>query len=479
MGKISDMEKTQLTEMLEMFETIRNERRTAANTAERIGNAFLAILPYLGNHLSKDCPETLQYLLTMLGGAVIGDSRQITLNPDGSITCGSIFVEGSAIFNELVINRQAVNEGDQIFSDRGTIDEVMMFDSRRFRITFRREYEGDTISFRENDCLKCRINRLDKEGTFFTSWFRVLSVDYDNNTADVLIYPDDEVPGGHNYAPVIGAVVARWGNAVDVERQNNFFLSAVDGIFCFLQKVTKPIINDEGSNVTAFIGLPNDVPSIKKLVVEGTLSEKAPILYAKTAVVENLITVKHDGSPDYIQREWDAWDAEKTYIRGYDKEEERYVQDNVWHGGSLWRCIVKEARTGVEPSLTNTDWACLRSGGLALEIESTEGDWFNGEKNFQTVLVAMVMHGDLLVSDEDIESVTWTRESGDDGADEAWNINQAKKGQTMNLAVTYDLDNPEQSDIPVGLPYGSKCGFRCTVTGGFDVEGITNIYNIS
>ena len=64
MGKISDMEKTQLTEMLEMFETIRNERRTAANTAERIGNAFLAILPYLGNHLSKDCPETLQYLLT-------------------------------------------------------------------------------------------------------------------------------------------------------------------------------------------------------------------------------------------------------------------------------------------------------------------------------------------------------------------------------------------------------------------------------
>ena len=470
------MAKKTLTELLSMFNTIHDERRTHANTAERIGNAFLAILPYLGEYLRKDQPETLQHLLTLLNGAVIGNSRQITLNPDGSIICGSIYVEGSAIFEELLINKQSVNEGDQVFSSRGTVEQVDQIGTNQFRLTFRKDFPNDRVSFLVNDCLKCKINNLDAEGTYFTSWFRVLSLDYENNTADVILYPDNEVPGGHNYAPVEGAVVALWGNPVETDRQQHFYLSSTDGIFAFLQGVTKPIINDVGSNVTAYIGLPNDIPAIQRLVQEGTLQRNKPILYAKTAVVENLITVKHDGSPDYIQREWDSWDDDKQYIMGYDSTEERYVQDNCWHGGSLWRCIVPLATIGVEPSLTNTDWACIRSGGLQLDIDSTEGDWFNGDKSFTTILVAMLMHGDLIISDEDITSVVWTRESGDAAADEAWNINQAKNVQTMNLTVTYDLEHPEQSDIPVGLPYGSKCGFRCTVRLG-EIER-TNVYNI-
>ena len=470
------MAKRTLAELQSMFETVRDEKRTNANTAERIGNAFLSILQYLGEFVRKDQPETIQYLLTLLQGAVIGSSRQIALNPDGSITCGSIYVEGSAIFEELVINKQSVNEGDQIFSNRGIIEQVDQTNINRFRLTFRKEYENDRISFEENDCLKCVINNLDSEGTYFTSWFRVLSVDYENNTAEVILYPDNEVPGGHNYAPVEGGVVARWGNPVETDRQRLFFLSSTEGRFCFLQGVTKPIINDDGNNTTAFIGLPNDTPSVKRLVQQHTLSPDDPILYAKTAVIENLITVKHDGTPDYVQREWDLWDPERQYIRGYDSTEERYVQDNCWHGGSLWRCIVPLAAIGVEPSLTNTDWACVRSGGLILDIESTEGDWFNGDKSFTTTLVAMLVHGDLIISDEDITSVVWTRESGDAAADEAWNINQAKTVQAMNLTVTYNLEHPELSDIPVGLPYGSKCGFRCTVTIGNNVR--SNVYSI-
>ena len=96
--------------------------------------------------------------------------------------------------------------------------------------------------------------------------------------------------------------------------------------------------------------------------------------------------------------------------------------------------------------------------------------------SFTTTLVAMLMHGDLIISDDDITSILWTRESGDAAADEAWNINQAKKLQTMNLTVTYNLEHPEQSDIPVGLPYGSKCGFRCTVRIA-DRSPVSNIYN--
>ena len=43
--------------------------------------------------------NTSSGLLTLLMGCVIGESKQIRLNPDGSIVCGSIHVDGSAIFN--------------------------------------------------------------------------------------------------------------------------------------------------------------------------------------------------------------------------------------------------------------------------------------------------------------------------------------------------------------------------------------------
>lgn len=474
---ICDMNQKTLHELEQLFSTIRNERRMHANTAERVGEAFLSILPYLGNFISKDKPETVQYLLTLLAGAVIGDSGQIRLNPDGSITCHSIHVDGSAIFDELVFNRQRVNEGNQLYTDRGVIEQVDILDNGHLRLTFRKEYELQQHTFQEHDCLVCNMNNLDAEGTNFYSWLRVHSVNRESNTVDAVLYPDAECPGGANYYPQVGATVARWGNAVDTDRQQLFYLSATDGNFCFLQGVTKPIINDEGSNTSAFVGLPvESVPTIKKLLNEGTLHRDKTVMYAQTLIAENIITAKHDGTPDYIQREWNEWDPEKQYIRGYDEEEQRYVQDNVWHGGSLWRCIVKKAAIGKEPSLTNTDWVCLRTGGLVLDIESTEGDWYNGDKNFTTTLVAMLMHGDLIISDDDIESVVWTRESGDDAADEAWNINQAKKTQTMALTVSYALDHPELSDIPVGLDYGSKCGFRCTVRYA-DTER-TNTYTI-
>ena len=79
-------------DILQLLVTIRDERATHANTATRVGSAMIEMLRYLNEnpYLRKDQPETVQYLLTLLAGAVIGESRQITLNPDGSITCGRI-----------------------------------------------------------------------------------------------------------------------------------------------------------------------------------------------------------------------------------------------------------------------------------------------------------------------------------------------------------------------------------------------------
>ena len=462
-------------------ERIRDERLTGANTATRVGTAFLMLLEYLAGEdtpfLRRDQPETLTYLMTLLAGAVIGESRNIVLNPDGSITCGRIHVQGSAIFDELVFNKQEAVSGTQVYSDRGVIEQVQRTGTDRYTLTFRKEHDNDTTTFQQHDCLRCVINRLDRQGTFFTSWFRVLSVDYANNTADVILYPGNEVPGGENYAPVEGAVVSRWGNPVDTDRQNIFVLSAPDGVFMFLQGVTKPIINDVGNNTSAFVGLPTEIPQLQPLVREGTLHNNKTVMYAQTLIAENFITMKHDGTPDYQLREWDSWNPERQYIRGYDAVEGRYVQDAVWHGSSLWKCIVAAARVGVEPSLLNTDWACVRSAGLVLDIVSSKGDWFNGQKSFTTVLVASVQHGDLVISTDDIASVVWTRESGDDAADAAWNLAQSRRENTVALTVSYNLEDPSASDIPVPWRYGTPCGFRCTlVVAGHE---ISNSYDIS
>lgn len=456
--------------MRRFFEGIRDERVTRANTATRIGSAFLMLLNYLldpdAPFLRKDKPDSTEHLLKLLAGAVIGEGGQIRLNPDGSISCGKIRVNGSAIFDELIVNRQSANEGDQVYSDRGIIESVEQTDVNQYRLTFRKEYENDRISFKSYDCLKCVINRLDSEGTYYTSWFRVQNLDYENNTADVILYPDNEVPGGENFPPIDGAVVARWGNPVDEDRQQLFFLSATEGVFCFLQGVTKPIIDqdNDGTNTAAFIGLPPQIPQVQQLVQDGILKPDETVLYAKTLLYDRLIHVSIDGVPEYIQREWDTWENDKQYIKGWDENEQNYFQDGVWHESSFWKCVVPEARIGLEPTLTNTDWICVRSGGLNFDIESTEGDGFDGAAPFSTVLIAMISHGDRYLAEDDVENIVWTRETGNDQNDEAWNINQAKKTQSMALTINYDPFNPESSDVPVPFTSSSRVGFRCTLS---------------
>ena len=62
----------------EKFEQIRDERRKNANTAERIGNAFLSLLSFSNNldsdkFLRKDMSDSTSYLQKFFGGINIGE----------------------------------------------------------------------------------------------------------------------------------------------------------------------------------------------------------------------------------------------------------------------------------------------------------------------------------------------------------------------------------------------------------------------
>lgn len=440
------------------FEIIRDERITHANTATRIGTAFLMLLHYLLDpdtpFVRKDREDRTDYLLKLVAGAVIGESGQIRLNPDGSISCGRLVVEGSAIFNELVFNRQNVLEGDTYFTDRGIIESVQYLGGGQYRLTMRKLYENDRVTFHTYDVLRCTMNNLDIGRTFRTSWMRVDAVDTTANTMDVTLYDNEDVQGGVNYAPEATARIIRWGNQVDKDRQQVFFVSSEDGRFLFLQGVTKPILDD--GNYSAFIGLPPDLDCLKNLPV----NKRQPYIYARGLIVQDIIRVDYRGNPQYTARDRGQWNATTQYLYGYDNEAQGFFADRVWWGGCLWQAAVEQPTVGREPRFNNPDWACLLGGkNLSLDIESTAGDSFPAGEPWQTTLIASLWNAEMLIGDSEIgwENISWQRISHDSDGDTAWNITHAQG----TLGFTLPLDSRE--DYPGAWQAGSKVAFRCDV----------------
>lgn len=443
--------------MKKFYEAIRDERMTAANTATRIGNAFLLLLQYLTSDspfLRKDREETTEFLFKLLAGAVIGESGQIKLNPDGSISCQRITVEGSAVFNELVFNRQNVLEGDTYFTDRGVIEKVEHTAPGQYRLTMRKAYDADVTTFHANDVIKCSINNLDAGRTYYTSWMRVDSVDTAANAIDVTLYDNEDVPGGVNYPPVAAARVIRWGNVTDKDRQSVFFVSSNEGTFLFLQGVTKPIIDD--TNYSAFLGLPPDLEILKNLPI----NRRQPYLFARGIIYQDLIRIDYMGNPVYTARDRGIWDKDTQYIHGYDEVEQGYYTDRVWWGGCLWQAAVERPTLGKEPRYNNADWICLLgAANTRLDIWSTNGDSFLAGKEWSTTLIAEMWNAEMLIAEDELglQNIKWERVSEDSEGDKAWNLKHAPG------TVGFRLDISSSIDVSGGWHAGSKVGFRCTV----------------
>ena len=429
---------------------------THANTADRVGSAMIDLLHFLNDapYLRKDQEDSTSFLLHLLAGAVIGESGNIRMNPDGSISCGGINVEGTAIFNELVFNHQNVLEGDTYFTDRGIIDDVTYVGDGVYRLTMRKLHDNDRVTFHVYDVLRCAMNNLDTDRTYRTSWMCVNSVDRSANTLDVTLYDNEDVPGGINYAPMPAARMVRWGNQADKERQQVFFVSSEDGRFLFLQGVNKPIL-DEG-NYSAFIGLPPDLPFLQNL----PLNKRQPYIYARGLIVQDIIKVDYQGNPEYTPRDCGVWDASAQYIYGYDESAKGYFADRVWWGGCLWQAAVSKPTVGKEPRYNNSDWVCLLGGrNMSMEIISTAGDFFPAGKPWQTTLIASLWNAEMQISEAEIgkQNITWQRISKDSEGDIAWNIQHA--AGTLGLAI--DLDSTV--DYPGYWGAGAQVSFQCDI----------------
>ena len=423
-------------------------------------NNVFSALRALATFLRKDQPDATQYLLRLLGGAHFGEFASSLMNGTG----GSIDSHGNAeletlrlrsalIVKELIYNRWSAQEGNTTFTEAGTIDAVKQEDDGTYTLTIRRRWEYDVTAFDEQDVCYGSVNDLAQGGGhYYDAWFRMLSVNRTANTLSVVLYPDDEVPGGKNYTPQVGMVVTRRGNATNTERQGFWYISSYEGCICFLDGVTKPILEER--NYAIIIG------KLKRL----SLFDNLPInylhsyVYCRGIAIQDLLRIDYEGTSVVTLNDRGFWSLEvaqgdNPYTVGQD------TVDTVWHYGCRWKCLV--TGTTDEPRYAATGWAMIEGNpAFTIDIDSSAGWAFDGgqlteDVPFTTLTVTGTLYNRDVTAHILDDDISWTRDTGNVSEDNAWAIKKAGAGKSLPL-VADDL----------GLEFRQKgvCSFKCTAT---------------
>lgn len=406
--------------------------------------------------LCKNQPDETSFLITFIAGLV---SRGI-IKADGGITVGESIIDsliaGKGIIaddkgriqadrmelrSSLTVLRLIINEiqamaGDFSFSDCGTIEKVELLDDGTYRLTMEKRTDTDWTTLEEDDVLYSIVNSQLIGGTdYYTSWFRPVSKNRNDNTLTVVLYPDSEVPGGKNYPPVEGYNVTRRGNAkvpddgeAANERAQSWLLSSREGRIMFLQNVFKPILEDYNYALT--LGRFPNVKMIEKLPIGPTDVG----VMSKIGVFEKIYEADWNGTiiPKKVDRgEWSLATAqgdEPYRFVDYETQLENQKvittleQHTVYHYGCKWGCLID--KTTEEPQWNSAGWVLLEGDkNYHLDFTSTAG-WQFFKNGVNTDIAAVVSYGNrditnVLMTTTGVE-VEWLRNTGNVPADNSW-----------------------------------------------------------
>ena len=420
------------------------------STAPSDSNTFSA-LRALKMFLRKDQSDGTNFLLKFgefIDSMIAGKGAGIF--PDGRGQFEKLEVRSAMIVKELIYNRWFSQEGNVTYSEAGTIERIERLEDGTYDLYLRRRWDNDITAFKEQDVSYGSVNNLNTAGEYYDSWFRVLNVMQAENKINVVLYPDEEVPGGKNYPPASGMVITRRGNAVDEERQGFWYISSYEGCICMLDGVTKPIL--EESNYSIIVG------KLKRL----ELFDNLPInylhsyVYCRGIAIQDLMRINYQGLVVVQLNDRGFWSLEvaqsdNPYTSG------KEMVDTVWHYGCRWKCLV--TGTTDEPRYASTGWAMIEGNPeFSIDFESDNGwnvdDTQLGEG---VVFTTFRMTGKLYnrditeyVLDTD---VTWTRDTGNVSEDNAWAIKRADAGKILTLT---------EDDLGIDFRKGVKCLFKCT-----------------
>lgn len=414
-------------------------------------NNVFSALKSLKTLLRKDQSDGTNFLLKFgefIDSMIAGKGAGIF--PDGRGQFERLEVRGAMIVKELIYNRWFSQEGNVTYSEAGTIERIELLSDGTYDLYLRRRWDNDITAFKEQDVDYGSVNNLNSTGEYYDSWFRVLNVMQAENKINVVLYPDEEVPGGKNYPPASGMVITRRGNAVDEERQGFWYISSYEGCICMLDGVTKPIL--EESNYSIIIG------KLKRL----SLFDNLPINYLQSYVycrgiaIQDLMRIDYQGVVVVQLNDRGFWSLEVAqsdtpYTAG------KETVDTVWHYGCRWKCLV--TGTTDEPRYASTGWAmCEGNPNFTIDIESENGWAFDATQLQEgVVFTTLTVTGQLYnrdVTEHILDTdVSWTRDTGNVSEDNAWAIKRADAGKTLTLTV---------DDLGIDFTRKGVCSFKAT-----------------
>ena len=417
-------------------------------------------------YIRKDQPDGTKFLLTIgefIDSMIAG--KGIGLFPDGRMQADRVEVRGSMTVKELLFNRWFAQEGNVVFSEAGTIERIEKLDDGTWDLYLRRRWEEDITAFAENDVSYGSINSLLSDGAYYDSWFRVLNVMQAENKLNVVLYPDDEVPGGKNYEPAVGMTLTRRGNPVNEERQGFWYISSYEFCICYLDGVTKPIL--EESNYGIIIGRLKRLELFTNLPINYLHS----YVYCRGIVVQDILRVDYKGVIPQQANDRGEWSTEvaasdEPYQAAHVVDTgsgQVNLYDAVWHYGCKWMCLV--TGTTDEPRYGCVGWAMIEGNpAFTIEIDSSNGWYFDYEAIsvtdeagqpvvFTTLQVVGTLYNQDVTADILDADVSWTRDTGDVAEDNAWAVKRADAGKQLTLTL---------DDLGTNYQSRTSCKFKAT-----------------
>lgn len=334
-----------------MLYGIRDEKRTHANTAARVGDALLELLSLLTDapYLRKDIDDSAAGVITLVKGLAVGkgihgigpdglasllgvifegilkskgaspsfsDGKGIWMDAQkGTIAADGLDVRGWMRVAKLVYNMVQVLEQDYRFSGGADIERVTGNGDGTFTLHFHKEKEGRHVTFADFDILFGKVDELTDSGLYYTSWMRVceggitLNDGMTPDTARVELWEDGAVPGGRNFPPRDMMTVARSGNTRNEERQSYWELSTTDERIAYLWHVDQPVLRAD--NYALCLGiLPNVLDEAG--VLPGWRDRRMPSLYVNTVFYENAHHIYYP--PRIVKEDRGEWTTSPTAV---------------------------------------------------------------------------------------------------------------------------------------------------------------------
>lgn len=441
------MEKDNTYRKLEKdFAAIRDERGTQANTANRIGSAFLSLLSYIGSaaFLRKDVPDTAEQVMTFLKGIVgkavsyfegivnrgdISNTGDIHNTGDitnaGDITTNNLTVTGKATFFELEILK-AKAAGGIIIQSAATFKVDDFEDTAEGYVCYQlAEKDGKVLRqmCRKGDQMLCHGGLNVGVG---------VSHNVSNHYYWRLVTDAPEAPverGGKKYLkivlsktefatgsdkPQVGDEMAQVGNRVDADRQcviiNSAYKSLDNGLVAPYWAKYVGVYNFDLKTHRETYFARNDNQIVGNLRVRSSSGEIRPV-------------------PALLGE----WKSGQEY--GY--------YDSVTHDGRQWLCVaVRGTKTTEEPGKGDA-WMLLVDKGDKGESSYTVNiltDTPNGNiiRNGQgsVWLFAVVYYGTKEITETLKDwQFSWVIHSGNPEFDKIWNKRHQQCGRKIELSA--------------------------------------------